>query len=282
MDYLEFNFFYHDSRSFIGDLLVAELAEAGFESFVEEEQGLKAYIPVKLYDEAKLKAKLETFTFLPGIKYTQTYIKSRNWNEEWEKNYFQPIVIGGDCVIHSTFHTNVPRATYDIVIDPKMSFGTGHHETTSLIIEALLKADLNGKSLLDMGCGTAVLAILAAKMGANPVLAVDIDEWAYHNSLENIAMNEQPQIEVLKGGAELLKGKLFDLILANINRNILLQDMGQYVACMKPTSELYMSGFYKEDILVIDKEASKYGLKLCDFIEKNRWVAVKYKFNDVN
>ena len=279
MDYLEFFFFYNTDNSFVGDLLAAELAEIGFESFLEDERGLKAYIPVEKWDEKMLKEKLASFSFAPGITYFQTYVKSQNWNEEWEKNYFQPIVIGGDCVIHSTFHRNIPDAKYDIVIDPKMSFGTGHHETTSLMIEEILKANLEGKSLLDMGCGTAVLAILAAKRGANPALAIDIEEWAYNNSLENIAMNNESQIEVQWGGAELLKDKFFDVILANINRNILLEDMHKYAACMKSGSELYMSGFYREDIPVIDEEAQKHGLKQLSVNEKNRWVAVKYRKN---
>jgi ribosomal protein L11 methyltransferase len=279
MDYLEFLFFYDTENSFVGDLLAAELAEIGFESFFEDEKGLKAYIPAEKWDEAALKEKLASFPFAGGITFSQTYVKGQNWNEEWEKNYFQPIVIGGDCVIHSTFHKDIPSAKYDIVIDPKMSFGTGHHETTSLMIEEILKADPEGKSLLDMGCGTAVLAILAAKKGANPVLAIDIEEWAYNNSLENIAMNGEPQIEVQKGGAELLENRFFDVILANINRNILLEDMHKYAACMKSGSELYMSGFYREDIPAIDEEAKKHGLKQLTVNEKKRWVVVKYRKN---
>ena len=279
MDYLEFLFYYNTENSFIGDLLAVELGEIGFESFLDDEKGLKAYIPAEKWNEGALKEKLDSFPYTEGITCSQTYIKGQNWNEEWEKNYFQPIVIGGDCVIHSTFHKDIPDAKYDIVIDPKMSFGTGHHETTSLMIEEILKADLESKSLLDMGCGTAVLAILAAKREANPVLAIDIEEWAYNNSLENIAMNNEPQIEVQWGGAELLKGKFFDVIFANINRNILLEDMCWYAACMESGSELYMSGFYKEDIPVIDEEAKKHGLNQLAFNEKNRWVVVKYKKN---
>ena len=279
MDYFEFLFCYNTENSFIGDLLAVELAEIGFESFVDDEKGIKAYIPVEKWDEGALKEKLDTFPFADGITYSQTFVKGQNWNEEWEKNYFQPIVIGGDCVIHSTFHKDIPAAKYDIVIDPKMSFGTGHHETTSLMIEEILKADLNEKSLLDMGCGTAVLAILAAKRGANPVLAIDIEEWAYNNSLENIAMNDEPQIEVQWGGAELLEGKFFDVIFANINRNILLEDMHKYAACMSSGAELYMSGFYREDIPAIDEEAKKHGLQQLSVNEKNRWVAVKYRKN---
>lgn len=276
MDYLEFLFSFDAENAFIGDLLAAELAEIGFESFVEDEKGLKAYVPTTLFDETILKAKLSAFAFAPEISYSHTFIKGQNWNKEWEKNYFQPIIIEGECVIHSTFHENIPQAKYDIVIDPKMAFGTGHHETTSLMLGEILKTDLCDKSVLDMGCGTAVLAILAAKKGAHPILAIDIDEWAYSNSLENIAINNESQIEVMQGGAELLKNKTFDVIFANINRNILLQDMHAYVACMKSGSELYMSGFYEEDIPVINKEAERLGLKQQSFSEKNRWVAVRF------
>ena len=282
MDYLEFLFFYTTENSFIGDLLAVELAEIGFESFLEDEKGLKAYIPVEKWNEGALNEKLDSFPFAKGITYSQMHVTGQNWNEEWEKNYFQPIVIGGGCVIHSTFHKDIPKAKYDIVIDPKMSFGTGHHETTSLMIEELLKVDLEEKSLLDMGCGTAVLAILAAKKGANPILAIDIEEWAYNNSLENIAMNGEPWIEVQKGGAELLENRFFDVILANINRNILLEDMHKYTACMKSGSELYMSGFYREDIPVIDEEAKKHGLNQFSVNEKKRWVVVRYRKNKGN
>ncbi|MDR1729204.1 MAG: 50S ribosomal protein L11 methyltransferase [Prevotellaceae bacterium] len=279
MDYLEFLFYYDTENAFIGDLLAVELAEIDFESFVDDENGLKAYIPVEKWNEEALKEKLDVFPFASGISCSQTFVQGQNWNEEWEKNYFQPIVIGGDCVIHSTFHKDIPKAKYDIVIDPKMSFGTGHHETTSLMIEEILKADLTGKSLLDMGCGTAVLAILAAKRGADPVLAIDIEEWAYNNSLENTAMNGESQIEVQRGDAGLLDGNFFDVILANINRNILLEDMHKYAACMKPGAELYMSGFYREDVPVIDEEAKKHNLQQLSVNEKNRWVAVKYRKN---
>lgn len=158
--------------------------------------------------------------------------QSKNWNEEWEKNYFQPIVIGNECVIHSSFHQDTPEARFDILIDPKMSFGTGHHETTSLMLAELLKLDVTGKSFLDMGCGTAVLAILARMKDASPVTAIDIDEWAYENSLENIRLNHVSDITVKLGGAELLGTETYDIILANINRNILLHDMHRYISCM--------------------------------------------------
>lgn len=194
-----------------------------------------------------------------------------------EKNFFRPIVIGDRCVIHSTFHEDIPKAAYDIVINPQMAFGTGHHETTSLIIGELLDSELKGKSVLDMGCGTSILAILARMRGAQCCTAIDIDEWCVRNSLENIELNKMDRIDVSQGDASSLTGKgPFDVIIANINRNILLNDIKHYTACMRSGSELYMSGFYVEDIPLIRKEAEKHGLSFVHHKEKNRWAAVKF------
>ena len=275
MNYIEVQFSITPYEEYISDVLAEELGEIGFDSFVPTEDSLSAYIVENLFDEPKLKDLLADFPFEASIDYKVTQIESKNWNEEWEKNFFEPIVIGNDCVIHSSFHKNVPEAKYDIVIDPKMAFGTGHHETTSLIIGLLLEMELEGKTLLDMGCGTAVLAILAAMRGAKDLVAIDIDTWCTENSIENIAINNIEGIDVQLGGAELLAGLHFDIVLANINRNILLADMEQYAACLSSGGELYMSGFYKEDIPLIEAEANRNGLKLIDFREKNNWVAVK-------
>ena len=275
MNYFEINFFIDPFEEYISDVLISELGEIGFDSFVSTETGLVAYALETAFDEAKLKDLLSDFPFEASIDYKVTQIESKNWNEEWEKHYFEPIVIGNECVIHSSFHKNVPKAKYDIVIDPKMAFGTGHHETTSLVIGRLLQMDLQNKSLLDMGCGTAVLAILAAMRGAKDIVAIDIDTWCTENSIENIEMNNIHGIDVQLGGAELLAGLHFDIILANINRNILLADMEQYAACLSSGGELYMSGFYVQDIPLIEAEANRNGLTLIDYHEKNNWVAVK-------
>ena len=275
MNYIEVHLVIKPFEEYISDVLAEELGEIGFDSFVPSEEGLDAYIPESLFEESKLIGMLTEFPFETSIEYKISQIESKNWNEEWEKNFFEPIVIGNDCVIHSSFHKNVPQAKYDIVIDPKMAFGTGHHETTSLVIGRLLKMELVGKTLLDMGCGTAVLAILAAMRGAKDILAIDIDTWCTENSLENLAINKIEGIEVKLGGAELLTGLHFDIVIANINRNILLADMEQYANCLSSGGELYMSGFYKEDIVLIEAEANRNGLKLIDFNEKNNWVVVK-------
>lgn len=277
MKYFEFTFNTSPCTETVNDVLAAVLGEAGFESFVEREGGLSAYIQQSLCDEETIKNALADFP-LPDTQITYSYVEAedKNWNEEWEKNFFQPIVIGDRCVIHSTFHTDVPKAEYDIVINPQMAFGTGHHETTSLIIGELLDNELQGKSLLDMGCGTSILAILARMRGAAPCTAIDIDEWCVRNSIENIELNQVTDITVEQGDAAALAGKgPFDIVIANINRNILLNDMKQYVACMHPGSELYMSGFYVDDITVIREEAERNGLRFVHHKEKNRWAAVR-------
>lgn len=279
MKYFEFTFHTNPCTETVNDVLAAILGDAGFESFVECEGGLVAYIQRDLCNEEVIKKALAEFP-LPDAKIIYTFVEAedKDWNEEWEKNFFQPIVIGDRCVIHSTFHTDVPQAEYDIVINPQMAFGTGHHETTSLIIGELLDSELQGKSLLDMGCGTSILAILARMRGAAPCLAIDIDEWCVRNSIENIELNKVTDIIVEQGDAASLISKgTFDVIIANINRNILLNDMKQYVACMHLGSELYMSGFYVDDIPVIRAEAERNGLTFIHHKEKNHWAAVKFK-----
>lgn len=277
MKYFEVTFTILPYSETASDVLSALTAEIGFESFVECEGGMQAYVQQSLFDEAALKAILSDFP-MPDtqITYTITEPEDKNWNEEWEKNFFQPIVIEGRCVIHSTFHKDYPKAEYDIVINPQMAFGTGHHETTSSILGALLEADLKGKSVLDMGCGTSILAILASMRGADRVTAIDIDDWCVNNSRDNIALNHLNNITVELGDASLLKGREpFDVVIANINRNILLNDMHAYVDCMHSGSEIYMSGFYVEDIDAIRQCGENLGLEFVGYRKKNRWAAVK-------
>ena len=278
MRYFEITFIPQPCNETVNDVLSALLGEIGFESFVEHNNGIKGYVQQDKFDETALKEVIETFP-LPdtSITYEIQLMEDKNWNEEWEKNFFQPIVIGDKCVIHSTFHKDVPQAEYDIIINPQMAFGTGHHETTNSIIAELLEADLKGKSVLDMGCGTSILAILASMRGAGPIDAIDIDDWCVRNSIENLALNHIDNIHVTQGDASSLNGKgPYDVVIANINRNILLEDMKHYVACMKPGSEIYMSGFYVADIPYLKEEAEKLGLRFIHHREKNNWAAVKF------
>ena len=278
MKYFEVTFTTSPCNETVNDVVSALAGEIGFESFVEWENGVQAYIQQSLFDEEALKSMVAEFP-LPDtkIEYTIVEAEDKDWNEEWEKNFFQPIVIGDRCCIHSTFHKDTPQTEYEILINPQMAFGTGHHETTSSIISELLEADLQGKSVLDMGCGTSILAILASMRGAGPITAIDIDDWCVNNSRDNIALNGINNINVEWGDANLLKGREpFDVIIANINRNILLADMAQYAACMHSGSELYMSGFYVQDIPVIQEKAESLGMEFIHHREKNNWAAVKF------
>ena len=278
MNYIEFHLHISPVNTLINDVLASNLGESGFESFMECEDGMLAYIPVTLFNEEILEKLIPEALFGSVIQVTKEFIQDQNWNEEWEMNQFEPIVINQDCVIHSSAQTDVPAATYDILINPKMAFGTGHHETTDMMLGELLKLDLKGKSFLDMGCGTAVLAILASLKGASPILGIDIDEWAVRNALDNCILNNTTDIEILLGGAELLENTGdFDYIFANIHRNILLKDMESYVAKMHVGSVLYMSGFYKADIPAMKEKAESLGLTYQGFVTKNDWVAIHFK-----
>ena len=259
------------------EILVAELGEKAFESFIETDFGVSAYVQKALWDETIL----EDIYILTSPEFTISYtfeeIEQVNWNEEWEKN-FEPIEVDGKCHVRAPFHSKT-AAEFDIVIEPKMSFGTGHHETTHMMIQHLLETDVTNKKTLDMGCGTAILAILAEMKGAKPIDAIDIDEWCYLNSIENAERNKCTEISVYEGDASLLEGKKYDLIIANINRNILLNDMAIYASCLNQKGLLFLSGFYREDIPAIDECCNALGLKLEKTLERNNWVSLKYSSN---
>jgi ribosomal protein L11 methyltransferase len=257
------------------EILIAELGFAGFESFVETDEGVTAYIQKdEWYDTI-----LEDIQILNSeefeISYTSEEIEQTNWNEEWEKN-FNPIIVDDKCSVRAPFHEK-PNTDYDIIIEPKMSFGTGHHETTHMMIQYLLKNDFKEKSVLDMGCGTGVLAILSEMKGAQPIDAIDYDNWCYLNSLENVERNNAKHITVLEGDASILPGRHYDVVIANINRNILLNDMKTYAETLNSEGILFLSGFYHEDIPVIEEECNKYGLKHVETLERNNWVALKFE-----
>ncbi len=264
------------------DLLAALLCDEGYESFVPDDEGLTAYIRHEQFNKDALDAVIADFP-MPGLSFTVSdiFVEGQDWNHEWEKNYFQPIVVGDNlCVIHSSFHHDYPECTYDIVIDPKMAFGTGHHSTTSLIISKLLSLDLDGKSLIDMGTGTGILAILAAMRGASSVTAIEIDPMAHVNAVENVASNGHPEINVLLGDAALLDGIApVDIFLANINRNIILGDIAAYAKAMKRGATLLLSGFYTQDIPMIVEAAQPLGLKFVGTTDMNNWCCLELQLS---
>ena len=256
------------------EILIAELGFAGFDSFIENEIGVVAYIQEKDWNEDIL----DDIQILNSNEFAITYekevIEQTNWNKEWEKN-FNPIQVDDLVSIRAPFHEN-PNLKYDIIIEPKMSFGTGHHETTHMMIQHLLNLDLNNRKVLDMGCGTGILAIFAEMKGAIAIDAIDIDSWCYENSIENCERNHCSHINVYEGDVSLLKNKKYDLIIANINRNILLNDIQIYSSCLNDKGVLLLSGFYNEDIPIIDAETSKFKLQLEKTIVRNNWAALKY------
>lgn len=256
------------------EILIAELGETAFESFIETETGFSAYVQKELWNENILEDVQILHSDEFTISYTIEEIEQVNWNEEWEKN-FEPIDIDGICHIRAPFHEKTD-AQYDIVIEPKMSFGTGHHETTFMMAQHLLETDVTGMKTLDMGCGTAILAILAEMRGAQPIDAIDIDNWCYLNSIENAERNNCNHITVYEGDASLLTDQKYDLIIANINRNILLNDMQAYVNCLNKDGILLLSGFYEEDIPFIDASCTEKGLTYVKKFQKNNWVSLKY------
>lgn len=274
MDYIELDFTMVPLQP-ASEILIAELGAVGFESFTETETGVKAYIQADDWSPTLLEHihVLNSGEFL--IKFQQKTIEQVNWNAEWEKN-FSPIVMNENCVVRAPFHEEFGRE-YEIVIEPKMSFGTGHHETTFMILNYLLEEALVEKSVLDMGCGTAVLAILAELRGAKPLVAIDIDPWCVENAEENIERNGCKQIEVLLGGADVIpQGDKYDVVIANINRNILLEDMGRYVAVLRDGGSLFLSGFYESDLSTIKACCKDLGLQYQSHKFKNQWVAVKF------
>ncbi len=260
------------------DLIAGLLGDIGFETFVPDETGLTAYVASGSYDADALADALADFPFDCKLMLTVTEIEGRDWNEEWERNYFQPIVVGDKCVVHSSFHTDIPKVEYDIVIDPKMAFGTGHHATTSLILEQLLDMELDGVSVIDMGTGTGILAILAAMRGAKPVTAIEIDEFAHVNAVENVALNGHSEIDVILGDASALEQvKPAQVFVANINRNVITGDIDRYAVRLENGGTMLLSGFYVEDIPVVEEAASKVGLSVVSFTERDRWTCLKLR-----
>ncbi len=259
----------------IKDLLISHLLDAGYDSFMEEPDELKAYIEEKAFDLKEVERILKDELF-KTVKVIQAEpLPDINWNAEWEAAY-EDVLINDQCRIRAPFHEPDLSIAFDIVIEPKMSFGTAHHETTSQMLQLLFEIDFENKAVLDMGSGTGVLAILAKKRGATSVLAIDVDNWAFENAKENILLNNEPSILVEEGDANSIGNRQFDVVLANINRNILLNDIPAYAAAMKNQALLLMSGFYLEDLEAIKYTAAANGLSYQKHIAKNNWVAAVF------
>jgi ribosomal protein L11 methyltransferase len=274
MDYIEISVIVEPKEQG-SDVLIAQLAELQFESFLETDLGFKAYIQAKEYNERQLNITFSFYTDFFKIKHTSTLIPKQNWNKEWENN-FKPIDIDGVCYIRAPFHEEKRGFEYNIIIEPKMSFGTGHHHTTQLMIKKLLQLNIKNKTILDMGCGTGVLAIMASMKGANPITAIDIDQWSYENTNENLQKNNIKNVCVYKGDAQLINDKLFHTILANINKNILLADFKKYTTALEKSGNLIISGFFETDINELLDKALELGLTFVDKAVQDQWTLLHF------
>ena len=274
MNYYACSFSNPDNEN-LKDMFMELLGEIGFDSFMDTEAGFDAYCQEPLLNEEELNdiLQMEQFANVKLIK--KELIPDQDWNATWEASY-EPVIINEFCRIRAPFHKVEGSYKYDLIIEPKMSFGTAHHETTSQIIELMLQSDFTGQNLLDMGSGTGVLAILAKKLGSAMTVAIDNDEWAYRNALDNIRLNDENEIIVELGDASSLNDRQFDVILANINRNILLRDMKEYVKCLVDGGKIFFSGFYEEDLVLIAKEAERLGLTYSNHVTKNNWTAAVF------
>lgn len=275
-DYISLRIDANPCSEILTDLLAAFLCDIGYESFTPDETGLTAFVREDLYDEAAVKDVLDNFPMETSFSVSSERVEGEDWNQEWEKNYFKPILIGEEVAVHSSFHTDIPDAKYDIVIDPKMAFGTGHHATTSQMMRHILEADMSGKSVIDMGTGTGILAILCKMKGASEVAGIEIDPFAWENAVENAKLNNV-EVNMICGDA----GKLADLgnadfFLANINRNIITSDLESYASRLKKGGKMMLSGFYEADIPIVEEVANRYGLRKEKTLVENDWAAVRF------
>ena len=276
MNYYELSFIVEDEEGYRCDLLINALGEISFDTFEETEHGFNAYVPFDDFNQERLDALLNPFYELFPFSYTLNFIEQKNWNEVWESN-FESITIGNQIYVRATFHEPRPEVEHEIVIDPKMAFGTGHHQTTAMVLQLMLENNFSGKNVLDMGCGTGILAIMAAQSGADKITAIDYDPVCYESTLENAQLNRINNIKAICGSKEAIPDDLYDTILANINRNILLDQMQRYAEVLKPGGEMYLSGFYETpDLQIISEAAAKHQLKYVEHKTNKDWVAAKF------
>ncbi|MDR2910673.1 MAG: 50S ribosomal protein L11 methyltransferase [Bacteroidales bacterium] len=280
MDYKKAIINFTPCEEWLRDILIAQLGEIGYDSFLETETGFEAYIPENQFNSKSVDDIIQAFSEIFTFEISFEKTKSKNWNEEWEKNYFKPLVVGAECVVRAPFHTDFPKAKYEIVIEPNMAFGTGNHETTLMMLEYIIEENMEGKNILDMGCGTGILGILTSMKGAAKITAIDIDEWAFEGAKGNMVLNNIGNIEVKLGDVSLLGNEKFDIILANIQRNVLLADLPAYSKCLKKDGKIFLSGFFTEDIHAIKTKAEETGLKNAFFKTKNNWVAHAFVKSD--
>ena len=277
MQYIKAIFKFNSIEEYQQDLLISDLADAGFDTFEDSENGFTAFVIQENFNEQDLKVLLASYAEDFTAEYLLEDVADENWNAEWEKN-FSPLIIDDVCYVRATFHEPQPSYPYQIVIDPKMAFGTGHHQTTTMVMQYILAADIKDKNILDMGCGTAILAILAAKLGAKSLMAIDYDDICYESTLENAVLNNVENLEALCGSKEVIPNDEYDVILANINRNILLDQIGRYAEVLKPEGRIFFSGFYLDpDLSMITAECAKYGIKYVDHKQNGDWVAAQFE-----
>lgn len=274
MKYKEINIKIAENES-LREKLMAVLLGIGYDSFMETEQSIAAYIETKLFDKKQLQTVIKDFDGSASIESIRD-LADQNWNAIWESNY-EPVIIEGKCIVRAPFHEKPAGIEYDVVIQPKMSFGTAHHGTTYLMIQLILENDFTGKQVLDMGSGTAVLAIMAAMKGAERTTAIDNDEWAYNNARENRERNSIKNIDVIFGDASSIPGGGYDVVLANINRNILLDDIQHYNKHLNDDASVFLSGFYESDLAAIVEEAQKFGWTFVEHRTRNEWVAAVFR-----
>ncbi|MFD2286866.1 50S ribosomal protein L11 methyltransferase [Pedobacter petrophilus] len=277
MQYIKAIFKFNSIEEFQQDLLISDLADLGFDTFEDSESGFTAFVIKDNFNEQLLKDLLTGYADDFAATYVLEDVADENWNAEWEKN-FSPLIIDDVCYVRATFHEPKPSYPYEIIIDPKMAFGTGHHQTTTMMMQYILSADLLDKNILDMGCGTGILAILAGKLGAKSLMAIDYDDICYESTIENATLNNIINLKALCGSKEVIPDEQYEVIFANINRNILLDQIHRYAEVLKPEGKIFFSGFYLEpDLSMITAECAKYGIKYLDHKQNGDWVAAQFE-----